>query len=541
MNKKSLSVFSFALIFSLLLVTNLCFAQASLVLTTSSITAYQNTDKPVSVTLQNTDPANNITNISLTSIMPSGFSVNGGFSQSNFQLNANQSVTVTFTLHVGDISPNDYSIQINASGLQNNNLSIPISTSSTFTVTVQEAYCSNGPQGNYITRLVIDSDTEFNVGDSVDLTANVKADRDLDIIVEAQLWDATTQEELDSTDDSVSLNKNEESDDINLNLTIPLDVSTSDDIQLRVKAYEDGHESSQCYEKVRLLDITRESHKLMIDQINLNNENIQCSGDLSGYVKIANVGNHKESDITVTIKSTALNLSLVKNIDSLDKADTEKVSFAFTIPTTAKEGVYNLEILVDYSADTIDDYSSDIIIAGNCIVLKPDASVTVSQQGTGEVGQNSLSKITVINTGTTSTTYNIGISDYQNWAELVNLAPQTVTLSPGEKADIYLTLKPNSNAGSVNTFYVQVVFGENVKTGMGSMQVNKKASAGTFFSDLWDAIVKNLALAIINLILIIAVIILLIVALTRRSKKKEEPTEMRLKVKTNGNGKKKRK
>ncbi|MCX6742029.1 MAG: putative S-layer protein [Candidatus Pacearchaeota archaeon] len=529
MNSKTISIFS-AFIFSFFILSLAC-AQADLLISDNSgpLTVYQNGDISGYLTLYNngTGWVNN-TMISASNL-PSNTHIN--FNQNNISLASGANLTVDFNISADDSAQlGTKTVTINAG-----------STSFSFNLTVQEAYCSKGINKDHITHFDVDADNDFYVGDTINIDIDLETNDDVDIIVEAQLWDATDNEEIDSNDTDISLD--DESDTVTLLIKIPTDINEDHDIQLRVKAYEYDNEDKECREYIDNLDITRESHKLIIDQINLNNENIQCGGDLSGYVKIVNVGNHKESDITVTVKNTALNLSLVKNIDSLDKTDTEKVTFTLTVPTTAKEGVYNLEVLVDYSEDTIKDYSSDFTVAGNCVVQKPDVAITVSQQGTGEVGQNGLSKITVINTGTTSTTYNISISDYQNWAELVNLAPQTVTLSPGEKADIYLTLRPNSNAGSVNTFYVQVVFGENVKTGMGSMQVNKKASAGTFFSDLWNAIVKNLALAIINLILIIAVIILLIVALTRRLRKKEESTEMRLKVKTNGNGngKKKRK
>jgi hypothetical protein len=525
-----------------LLVVSPCFAQASLSIS-GNPTSYS-LEKGQSVSgffvLTNNDNVNNVTGISITqSSLPYGATIIFTPQLISYLQNGS-STTINFVLSVNSSTAyGSKTITVYANGVSNGT---NVSTSFNFDLDIARQYCENGDKGTRV-KLIVDnpeSGDDFYVGRNltVDLNADNRYDDSLDIVVEVELFDQTTEETIDDNSIDDSLDEDEDK-DYSLDLDIPSDLDTSDDYVINVKVYEDGEEGTQCRQKTIPIDVKRKTHDLVISRILLSNEDVGCGESLGLTVKIENAGSKDENDVEVTISSSALNFSATKTRD-IDSEDTGSFVFSDTLPIV-KPGVY--AFYIDVSSNSVEETDAfSLNLQRNCVVQKPDAAITVSQQGTGEVGQNGLSKITVINTGTTSTTYNISISDYQSWAELVTLAPQTVTLSPGEKADIYLTLRPNSNAGSVNTFYVQVVFGENVKTGMGNMQVNKGASTGTFFSDLWDAIVKNLALAIINSILVIAVIVLLIVALTRRSRNtRNEPTEMRLKAKTNGNGKRKRK
>jgi len=496
-------------IFAVLVLT-LCIvnAQGALLISTNSIDVTSNHDYSETLTLNNTGPYN-ITNINLTLTPISGFSIDP-ISQIN--LSVNETKSVSFILHVGDLLANDYSITINANGL-------PISNSSTFIVTVQESYCSDGSQGNYITKLTIDSDTDFSVGDTIDITTTTKANRDLDIVIEAQLWDVTTQEELDSTDASDSLNKNEDQ-DTDLTLTIPYDIEESDDIQLRVKAYEDGHESTQCYEKTKSLDITRESHKISIDQFNLDNDNLQCGEDLSGYVKIANVGRHDEDSITVSVKSTALNLSFSKDIDTLDKGDTDKIPFDFTIPTTIKEGSYTLIAEVSYS-DT-ERSSKTIQISGNCFAPQPGVSLNVQPTSSSFSNETSTFLITVTNTGNVAESYTVSVDGYQSWATLVESPTNIGSLNAGATGTSQFMLHVNNGVSGTQTLNVKVSFAGTEKTQPVQVSISQVTQPAGSTSQLWFEIKHNLGWFILIIVLIIVVIVL-IVLLSRKPRREVQP------------------
>lgn len=537
MNKKILSIFSFALLFSLLLVLSFGFAQASLGISgnPSSFSIEKGHSASGSFTLTNTDNANNVTDISITnSELPSGVTIT--FSPSTISnLQNGSSILVNFTISISSSTPyGSRTVTVYANGVSNGT---NVSNSFNFDLNIARQYCENGDKGTRL-RVVVDnpeSGDDFYVGRNLTIDLNVENQYSdsLDIVVEVELFDQTTGETIsdDSTDDSLD---EDEDKDYSFGLDVPSDLDVSDDYVINVKAYEDGEEDVQCRQKTIPIDIKRKSHDLVIKKMTLSNDNVGCGESLGLTVKIENAGSKDESDVEVTVSNKALNFSVTKTKD-IDSEETASFVFDDTIPNV-KPGVY--AFYVDVSSESVDETDAfSLNLQRNCVAPKPDASVVVIQQGIGEIGQNSVSKISITNTGTQATTYNISISDYQTWAELVTIAPQTITLAPGETADVYLTLKPKSTAGSSNTFYVQVVFGENVKTGLGNMQVNKPAGAGTFFSDLWNAIAKNLALAIINLILVIIVIVLIILALTRRSRK--QPSEMRLK-RVNGNNKKRK-
>lgn len=527
MNKQILSL-CFAVIFSFLLAAT---AQASLTLTLDdgSLDVYQ--DNSITSHLDMTSTVD--TTVDLTKLnLPSGTTLVFG-SPNPITLTANESKQINFTIRADETAElGEKTITINASSISEN-------TSATFYLTIKRNFCEAGIEGNDLDVEIKEPDSgdDFYAGETISIEVNVDTNDEVDFDLYAELYDITSGEVIEEAS-LEDLSLDEEDDDYTIEIKVPYDIDTGDDYVINVKAEgENSDDDEQCQQDTISVEIKKRNHAVVLDKITYP-DTLSCSMPLDLIVRVANAGRDDEADVKVKITSTTLNLSAEQTKD-IDENDEESFSFSNIIPIVAP-GKYSIRIEVE-SDNSEDAQTIEVNLQGNCKVDQKSVSILAFQQNQGSIGKDVVFKTTITNTGTSTTTYAVDVAGYQSWASLSGISQTQLTLASGESKDIIITLKPNQNAQTTNTFQIKTTFAGQIKTQdlaltLSKTDTNVPITGATFWSKLGTSLKNNAWLFIINVILVIIVIGLIILASTRPKKKEVIVKEERLKAK---NGKRK--
>ncbi|MBS3143739.1 hypothetical protein J4446_02590, partial [Candidatus Woesearchaeota archaeon] len=156
-----------------------------------------------------------------------------------------------------------------------------------------------------------DNDDDFNIGEEFDVEVTVKnkADEDLEAVVEVILYDLDNNDKIDSWEtDSVSIDKDDESDDFTLTISFPNDDSLDGDgtYILYVKAVDDGNEDEYCnYDSIQI-NLNRESDDVIINALTMN-PTVIAPGDLMSItIGVENIGKDDQTDVYVKLSNPEL-------------------------------------------------------------------------------------------------------------------------------------------------------------------------------------------------------------------------------------------
>jgi len=417
-----------------------------------------------------------------------------------------------------------------------NIVSSSYSTSFTLDINVKQRFCKLGIKGSHVTLNLDnpDSGDDFYPANNISVEFSVETNDDIDFTVEAELFDLTDQETV--SDDSLDDNLDNEEQDYTLYLKVPSDINEGHDYIVRVKAYEDDKEDTQCDESSVSIDIKRNTHELTIDKVTYPG-GLTCNQPYTINVKIENTGKKDETDVTVSISSSSLGIDqeLTKDID---KGESATYYFAGSMPVVAP-GKYSLR--VDVTSDSGDADTSDLYtlnLQTGCKAITKDASISIVP-GQYYFNQENTIIITLTNIGDVSTTYSLNASSIP-WASIISIQPATITLNSGESGSIYITFNPNSNAAPMNSLPLTIKADGLIKTQILQVQLQNKASGSeSAYESFLSTIKNNSWLFIMNVVLLIIIIVLIILVATRgsrRSREESEPKEARLK--SNKKGKK---
>src|SRR3989344_1594795 len=244
-----------------------------------------------------------------------------------------------------------------------------------------------------------DNGDDIKPGDTLNIDVRVQNDddTDMDVVVEAFLWNLDQNEEIASVEgDSVNINDGDtETYELELEIPKSSDLDTDDSYVLYVKAYEDGDEDQNCNEESVNLDFERDSHATVVKQVTISPSTASCSETIDIKVDVENQGTRDEDDVYIQVKNNELNLDMESNLFDLDdfagNDESATKRFSFTVPNNAQAKDYLIEGIVYYNDG--DDTQSEFE------TLSVRECGTVTNGGStngGSVSQLSLS------TGTTS-------------------------------------------------------------------------------------------------------------------------------------------
>ena len=292
------------------------------------------------------------------------------------------------------------------------------------------------------------------------------------IIVRWILYDTTTKKKVMSgSEDSFSL-KGDSNYDKQLNIDFKLDspsnLDEGDNYLLYAwatgndEAY-DGNPSTCASDNSDSININIDPHFVVLDSLTIP-DSASCGGTAQITGTAWNIGSDDESNTYLIVSSTQLGINQRVDIGDLNSGDSQDLSFPLNIPDDTPKGTYSLDVSVYNDDKTIfkndngDKSISQLILnINNSCSTVPTASVSANLLSSSvKAGQELTVKATIINTGSTASTFNLGLSGYSDWASLVSIDRNSVTINAGESQDILITLKANSDASGENKFNIDL-------------------------------------------------------------------------------------
>jgi len=196
----------------------------------------------------------------------------------------------------------------------------------------------------------------------------------------------------------------------------------------------------------------------------------KCGESIQITADIANLGTDDQSDAYVQLTNTQLDLNKKISLNDLNSLETLPLDYTFTIPENSDEGTYSIGLVVHnyknnvYTTDFSGKESRFIVplqVSGGCSLV-PLASVSAKLDSEAKAGQELTVKATIINAGSKMTTFNLDLSDYSDWASLVSMDRNFVTLNAGESQNVVIKLKANSDISGDKKFNINLKQGNKV-------------------------------------------------------------------------------
>lgn len=252
-----------------------------------------------------------------------------------------------------------------------------------------------------------ESGDKFIVGEEIEFTVNVEVEEDMDIIVEATLYDLTEDKEVASyKSDSQEIDQDED-EDFEFKIKIPADdedIKKGHDYYVFIKAYDKGNEDEDCSLEWFDLKIERDDDSVIIKTINI--PSTFYPGD-KAIVEITalNIGEDEQDGVSIRLQQDLLNLKTVSKLFTLDQYDDKDNSYTYKftveIPESATPGIYSF--LVEALDDDGDIYeSNDATLSKSFDIIKK--STSTQDTTTVETTSTDAAKTTVETTTSTPTT-----------------------------------------------------------------------------------------------------------------------------------------
>jgi len=301
---------------------------------------------------------------------------------------------------------------------------------------------------------------------------------------------------------------------------------------LYLMAYEDGNKENQCISESSKLDddyyfqfsiesvdddeavVARDVGLDSIIDTYCDQKNLEIS------IPIYNLGDNDEEKVLVNIYNSEMEINEYVVINDLDSGDDETAVFIIDIPSSLSKDKYDLDITIYFDWDddeneenifAYDEDTSDEIVRLNilgCAGLEP--SINANLESAAEVGTNLVVKALVTNNGNDND-FAISVSNFESWADLVSVSPQTTSIDEGEFAEVTITFKPKI-AGAQSFKINTIADGESYDQ---SVSVNIAEKPG-IFSGMSDIVTYT----IIGIIAVLVLIFLVLIAkISRRPAK----------------------
>jgi len=375
---------------------------------------------------------------------------------------------------------------------------------------------------------------------------NTHRDDDVrDVLVEILILDSNNNDvtnEFDFEEEEEDLGKINE-DDYELATfiipEIPADISDGT-YKIYVRAFSESDEHNQCVsesnefnqDEYHEFDIIREEDQaVIVRNTDLDGSIITSCGDSQVPVSfsIYNIGEDKEEKVLVNLFNNDLGVNEFIVVDSLREGKSEDLTFFIDIPENLEKEKYDLQIVTyfDWDDDENDDLISSYDLNSDADLDKtftkrievfscsaPTPSISASLASEAKMGEEITIKTFVTNEGNDEEIFLFSIDDYQTWADIVSITPESSELREGETKEVTIKLLPKEPGYHELTFKT-IVGGETYEQAV-SLTVAEKPGA---FGEL-D---QNTIYIIIGIvILLILILIILIVRVSSRNSATEE-------------------
>jgi len=236
------------------------------------------------------------------------------------------------------------------------------------TVLDEDVVCEEGDRGDVSISDIDepDDDDEFKPGEKIEVKLEVSNNDndDVDVVVEAVLYDKEKGKVLDRAEMEDNIDEDDEM-DFELELMVPYDVEASSSrYAIFLKAYEDGDEDVNCGSDLIDIEIEKESHEIAIETFNLNPSTAICGDTVSATIKLFNIGEKDEDDVIVTLLDPDLGVEVSSEEFEVDEEDDYVVRLSFKVPENVKAGTYGVIVGAEYNngRDVADEKGSTLVI-----------------------------------------------------------------------------------------------------------------------------------------------------------------------------------
>ncbi|MCR4327162.1 MAG: putative S-layer protein [Nanoarchaeota archaeon] len=313
----------------------------------------------------------------------------------------------------------------------------------------------------------------------------------------------------------------------------PSEVELGEDYYFVVKAYPDGKESTTCIDfsdglndlgstkyfgEVKIASESSSGKRVIIDEYSLQNNPLvaQCGRDVNLHADVFNVGTKDfEDKIKVVLFNQELGIEVEDVIiGDLDSGEMTTTSLSFRVPSDASEKMYSLSMRTYYDyRENNDDYryisdktfTAYLKVEGNCAVSAPTLNAELFS-GESKEGSEVVIKVYLKNEDTKSANFILSAEEYNSWANLIEIEPQTFTLEGGESKEVLVTLKLKGDSAGEREFKL-------VATSNGQTLITKpvllSVEEGSLFEDIgfksWNW--QLIGIVALNVILLVVIII----------------------------------
>ncbi|MBU3941175.1 MAG: putative S-layer protein [Nanoarchaeota archaeon] len=231
-----------------------------------------------------------------------------------------------------------------------------------------------------------DNNEDYYPGDNI-------GNDDLEIVVEACLYDEDGKEVTCQESDSQDVDENRD-EDFSFDLEIPADDEdmAEGDYLLYIFAYEDKDEICTVADDVIDIDFKRENHQVIAKNIQVSPRTVTPGDTVSFIVDLFNAGTKDEDGVYVIVRESYLKTNEQSNfydIEAFDENDnTATARLSVVIPENAQNKDYRFEVIVffDDGAESI-GYVETVTVTGASeqIVVDEDETLSDEQEDTSGV------------------------------------------------------------------------------------------------------------------------------------------------------------
>lgn len=524
MISKTLKILSVGIL-AVVLLANLI----SATITFTSVPTLSTTGTSVNISIQS-DKNETIAFSGLTSITENGKTITFN-PLSAITLVANTPQTIGLNYNI----PSDFEFLLGKS--YSTSLTATGSNSSAVTSTLSFGklnYCSLGDKGDLDLDVDInhlsgfgDDDDEWYPGDEIKLEVtvdNTGNDKIEDIVIEWGLYNPETGDWVIDDDESKFDLKSGK--DITKEITFNVNADDlnedTENYILYVKAYSDDEgEDSECMGYSQDITISIESDFVILSDIKISPETVQCDSEVQLTADVWNVGDTDQDDVYVRIYNPILKVDQKVTIGDIDALDNKKLNVNVNIPEGLTEKTYEFQLEVYDEDDDVyindnDDESRYLFyfkVEGNCGTITSDAFITANLQSGGKAGEELVIKATIQNTGDKTATYTVSATNYNSWATLTSIEPTSITLDSNEQRDVLIKLNVNKDALGDKIFNIEAKTGDSDQEKITqSVAVTIQKSGGFSLPGITGFSITNnnwylWGIGLINVILVIIIII----------------------------------
>ena len=261
-----------------------------------------------------------------------------------------------------------------------------------------------------------------------------------------------------------------------------------------------------------------------------NDGETSCGNEITLSANVWNIGDRDMDDdeIFVLVYNRELGINEVISFnDGINSMDWELLETTLTIPSDTDEKSYFIK-LTAYDDEDLDDndiyenkedeqsefyQALKITNCGASSITQPTIRATLESEA--KVGEELVVSTIVTNNDDTND-FIFSLSEFEDWATLVSITPQTASIDKGEFAEVSIVLKPTV-VGS-HSFNINAIVNGNSYDQPVSVNIAEKKLSANIFGEI-----GNTALYIITgvVTLLIVIVLVLIVKTSKRQTRPE--------------------